>query len=658
MQNKNSLADSRPDLLAYWDYTKNADLDPKKISIYSRKEAWWTCAHGHSYTMPIYKKVHAKTAACSVCTGKKIISGINDFATLAPPEILSEWCYDFNDTDPSTISLNSTEKFWWKCKHGHYWFISCYARIGKKTGCPYCSGREAVPRVNDLYTLYPELTEEWDYERNLLELHLLPGMIKPASNKKVYWKCHEGHSWQATPASRTLDHTGCPYCSGKRTLAGWNDLATLYPQIAAEWNYEKNDLKPTEVRPYSNKTVWWRCSAHPEHEWQQTIVSRTTATDNNKTGEYGCPYCNNRKLLTGFNDLQTLYPDLAEEWNEIKNGRPASKVTVAGRKNKYWWICHICHHEWQNTVHHRIVGVGCPRCNSVTETSFIEQAIYFYLKRDCTNNVLSRAQVLLPNGEKYEVDVLIEPNIAIEYNGSYWHNRRDRKDAEQRKKNSLIQYGYRFISLMDDEENKIISPNEIKHIKADVKWLIETVENLLGIIPTGEIDPSGEDQTAIMAQYEVSARKNSIAERYPEKAATWDYEKNYPLKPTCAFPSSKRIFWWKCPVCGRSYQNSVGNHIKAVHDCPYCPPPKRKNYASYEESVAVLAPHLAKCWVQDPSSKRTPANTSTKSKHSPKVKCPNCNHKWSDHVYNLTRNSYKCPNCQILLNHPIDEEST
>ena len=34
--------------------------------------------------------------------------------------------------------------------------------------------------------------------------------------------------------------TACPFCSHKKLLSGYNDLATTYPQIAAEWDYEKN----------------------------------------------------------------------------------------------------------------------------------------------------------------------------------------------------------------------------------------------------------------------------------------------------------------------------------------------------------------------------------------------------------------------------------
>ena len=37
----------------------------------------------------------------------------------------------------------------------------------------------------------------------------------------------------------------CPYCSGHRVLAGFNDLASQHPELLAEWDWERNgDLRP------------------------------------------------------------------------------------------------------------------------------------------------------------------------------------------------------------------------------------------------------------------------------------------------------------------------------------------------------------------------------------------------------------------------------
>lgn len=67
-------------------------------------------------------------------------------------------------------------------------------------------------------------------------------------------------------------YLGCPYCSHRR----FKDLslASLYPEMAKDWDYSKNDkeLSPETISPNSEKLVWWKC----EHgvEWRQNVVSR------------------------------------------------------------------------------------------------------------------------------------------------------------------------------------------------------------------------------------------------------------------------------------------------------------------------------------------------------------------------------------------------
>ena len=99
----------------------------------------------------------------------------------------------------------------------------------------------------------------------------------------------------------------CPFCSRHRLLSGYNDLETLFPDVAAEWHPTQNgELTPKIISARNDKKVWWKCSKG--HEWQATVASRT----DEKAGR-GCPYCSNRKLLKGFNDLETKYPDIAKE---------------------------------------------------------------------------------------------------------------------------------------------------------------------------------------------------------------------------------------------------------------------------------------------------------------------------------------------------------
>ena len=105
------------------------------------------------------------------------------------------------------------------------------------------------------------LMKEYDYEKNKnFELEKLT----LGSDKQVWWKCSNGHEWKSKISGRSKGH-GCPYCSGRLTITGVNDLKTLYPEISREWNYDKNNSIPEEYTSHSAKKVFWKCDKG--HEW-------------------------------------------------------------------------------------------------------------------------------------------------------------------------------------------------------------------------------------------------------------------------------------------------------------------------------------------------------------------------------------------------------
>ena len=162
------------------------------------------------------------------------------------------------------------------------------------------------------------------------------------SNIKREWICELGHVWNAPPAARVIGR-GCTYCSNQRVLAGFNDLATIKPVLAAE----AHGWDPTTLTYGSNKKVEWIC--HLGHIWKTSVAKRYLE-------ETGCPYCLNQLILPGFNDLATFNPILASEahgWDP---------TTLASKSNKkVEWIC-SSGHIWKSTVANRTQGKGCPSC--------------------------------------------------------------------------------------------------------------------------------------------------------------------------------------------------------------------------------------------------------------------------------------------------------
>ena len=100
-----------------------------------------------------------------------------------------------------------------------------------------------------------ELMAEWDWEKNN-EFGFDPHKITLGSDKRVFWKCKNGHSWQTSVRPRVIENTKCPYCSGKKPVAGVNDLGTTHPELCLEWNYEKNiAISPSSVSKASTKKI-------------------------------------------------------------------------------------------------------------------------------------------------------------------------------------------------------------------------------------------------------------------------------------------------------------------------------------------------------------------------------------------------------------------
>ncbi|MDD4623913.1 MAG: zinc-ribbon domain-containing protein, partial [Bacilli bacterium] len=193
-----------------------------------------------------------------------------------------------------------------------------------------------------------ELMKEYNYKKNdYLDLNKLT----LGSKKNINWICEKGHEWKANICDRYRGN-GCPYCSNKKVLKGYNDLETLNPKLAKEWNYEKNkDLLPNEVLVGSNMKVWWKCEKG--HEWEAQIYSRNSG--------HKCPYCMNQKVLKGYNDFGTFYPSLLKEWDYDKNNKYTPYSISKASNMKVWWKCKKGH-EWECSVYKKINGAKCPYC--------------------------------------------------------------------------------------------------------------------------------------------------------------------------------------------------------------------------------------------------------------------------------------------------------
>ena len=394
----------------------------------------------------------------------------------------------------------------------------------------------------------PVLMEEWYWEKNT---EFDPTKITLGSGKKAWWKCAKGHEWQATVGSRNSGN-GCPYCNNRKVLQGFNDLQTLNPCLASEWNYEKNaGLTPSKVSLHSSIKAWWRCDKG--HEWQATIADRS----------YGCncPYCSGKKVLTGFNDLDTINPALSLEWNYEKNNGLYPSTVVAGSNKKVWWKCSKGH-EWQATISSRNKGVGCPVCNSARSTSFPEYALVYYLDK-CGCTVIQSHKDF-----GYELDIYIpSQKTAIEYDGWFWH--RDKVDQDLEKNRKCKRDGIKLYRIREGLHALNDTSLDFVIRKKKEEDLAETIKLITSEIMDMDIDVNlDRDSIEIENLRTYREQERSIVLTNSQIASEWNYEKNGCLKPENYTAGSNKRLWWKCSK-GHEWQATIAVR-NSGSGCPYC----------------------------------------------------------------------------------------
>lgn len=249
----NDLASSYPAL------AQQALFDASAFSSGSSQRVTWRCLEGHEWQATIISRVQG--SGCPVCSFRKVVKGVNDLET-THPDLAKEAQFD-----ATKFTKVSKKKVAWRCASGHIWLTSIQSRVGGSQ-CLVCQGQQTLAGFNDLATTHPQLAQEALFD---------PTKVVAGSNKKLPWRCVEGHQWSAIVNNRRKG-VGCPYCANQKLLVGFNDLATTHPNLASEALFD-----PTTVtRGHRRKKLPWRCAEG--HEWTSTVAHRTS-------DKSGCPTC-------------------------------------------------------------------------------------------------------------------------------------------------------------------------------------------------------------------------------------------------------------------------------------------------------------------------------------------------------------------------------
>ncbi|MBQ3015691.1 MAG: hypothetical protein IJD79_02815 [Clostridia bacterium] len=414
---RGSLADKNPDLAREWHPTKNGTLTPYDISVNSPERVWWQCIKDkrHEWDAPVNSRNSG--VGCPVCSGHRLMVGVNDLATLRP-EIAVQWHPTKNgELSPTDIIAGTDKSVWWQCEKGHEWQARINNRINGNN-CPICIGKKVLVGYNDLATVMPSIAKEWHPTKNE---NLTPQDVVVGSNKKVWWQCERGHEWQTSVAHRSNGRR-CPKCFGesktsfpeqaiffyfRRVTTAYNrylidskteidiylpdykigieyDGAYFHKGETAEQREKRKQEKLDKlgitlirVRELEGKASEYTAYSKPaanDAELTKTIknlfalVARLVqiafdadvdiTRDRNKIYEQ---YIQSEKE----NSLSVVNPELTLEWHSDKNGTLLPEFVSVHSNKKVWWQCEKGH-EWEASVNTRNKGHGCRDCYMLT----------------------------------------------------------------------------------------------------------------------------------------------------------------------------------------------------------------------------------------------------------------------------------------------------
>lgn len=355
--------------------------------------------------------------------------------------------------------------------------------------------------------------------------------------------------------------------SGRKKLSDTYNLKALFPQVAGEWDYDKNKEKPEDMYPYSGKKVYWTCAFNPEHKWKAVISNRTKR-------------------------LQ-----------------------------------------------------GCPICGKQRKSSFPEQAIYYYMKKvfpDCENRFRIGG---------WEIDIWIPTlKTGIEYNGIF-HTLYQREELDARKKADITGLGIKLLTVWEEagslKETAVIQgteilcrpDNEYRYMDRVIGLLFTMLRNSGKDGAEKEVDINVKrDHHYIRTLLVEGRKKNSIAAKYPELAKEWHKEANWPITPEMVEYGSGDLYTWQCAK-GHVWKATPNKRTGRRDGCPFC----SCHRVSNANRLSVVNPGVARMWLEDKKSGKTPADVSC---HSGLVVLWKCErgHIWERSVKEMVR-SGKCPYC-------------
>lgn len=429
--------------------------------------------------------------------------------------------------------------------------------------------------------------KKWDYDKN----ELGPEHFTTGSDKKVWWKCNNCKlSWDAAIHSicNEKTNTDCPFCALKRA-SHFHNLELKFPVQAKQFLVDKNKILPSEITPGSQKLYWWKCKNNHIFENSPLNMTRPYAKEKEI-----CDYCPGGNKAWPGESFGDLYPHLLSEIDrEIDKDFDEFSVKPGSHK-KINWKC-IKGHKWKTAIYSRAIeGYGCKKCKMPYSRQ--EVRIYSELKLLFNDTKIRYSKF------KEEIDIYIPSlNLAIEFDGFYWHKNKFERDINKTKK--LLSKNIKVIRIREGLEeitgNNIKIPvgiftnHEFVLVLNEIRKIFKEKSSISKINERIHLEEFQNDRLylKILSDMPAPVYENSLEYVYPKTAKKWDYEKNFPLSPDQISKGTNEKYWFKCDE-SHSFDAPISAITKNDNYCPYCTS-RRINKSN---SLAALYPEIAKFW--------------------------------------------------------------
>lgn len=346
-------------------------------------------------------------------------------------------------------------------------------------------------------------------------------------------------------------------------------ITQIFPEIYEHWIHELNcGYEPDDFAKGSRKLAWWFCSKGPDHVYLQQITAHFKGLSSGSQFE-GCTFCKGN-FGSSTTSLAALFPEIAEEWNSVRNRNFNPDTVSHSSGRKAWWKCKKCNYSYKSVIANRTVnGHGCPRCHSrgiIDLRKFPEKLKQFDKKKNKGVDIRN-----LIRHEKYFWKCTKNPEhkwLAGVFLNDQEHcpkcfllQNKPTKNLAQRKDLS---------AQFHKTKNGDLKPKNLTlHSKERVWWqCLKNAEHVWQASVGSRIKNKG---NCPLCSERTIPKEESLAMRYPLVAAEMHPIKNGTVTPANVSAFSSKKIWWKCAGGpDHVWTTTVINRTRRRARCPFC----------------------------------------------------------------------------------------